>query len=92
MTLNKALVKAKRNDEEKVGLNIKIPISLKNEFDELCKNNGVSMTAMMLSLIEVAIEESRGEYDAREAMFIKLSNDKIALLEELIAKLEMTRP
>jgi len=57
MSLNKALMKAKRTDEEKVGLNIKVPISLKNNFDALCKKNSVSMTSMMLALIENAVDE-----------------------------------
>jgi len=55
--LDKALLKAKRTDEEKVGLNIKVPVSLKNEFDALCKKHGVSMTSMMLAFIENAVEE-----------------------------------
>ena len=37
----------------------------KNEFEELCKKNGVSMTAMMLSFIEVVIDESKGNVERK---------------------------
>jgi len=59
MLLKNALKNAKRSDEDKVGLNIKVPVSLKNEFDTLCKKHGVSMTSMMLSLMETAIDEDQ---------------------------------
>lgn len=82
MLLKKSLQKAKRNEDEKVGLNIKVPIGMKNEFDELCKQHGVSMTSMMLSLIETIIEESRGNIDAREIEFKRLANQAIRANEE----------
>lgn len=82
MLLEKSLQKAKRTEDEKVGLNIKVPIGMKNEFDELCKQHGVSMTSMMLSLIETIIEESRGNIDARELEFKRLANQAISDNEE----------
>ena len=46
-------------DEKKVGLNIKIPLSLKEDFDFVCKANGVSMTSKMLKLIQVAVANGK---------------------------------
>jgi hypothetical protein len=57
--LEKALQKAKQGDEKKVSINFQVPISLKEEFDALCKKNSVSLTAMLNSLMEVALEESK---------------------------------
>ena len=88
MFLDKALNKAKRTDEEKVGLNIKVPIGLKNEFEEVCKKHGVSMTSMMLSLIETIIDESNGIRDARDIEFQRLINNQISLLDEHIKYFE----
>jgi glutathionyl-hydroquinone reductase len=57
--LERALQKAKQGDEKKVSINFQVPISLKEEFDALCKKNSVSLTAMLNSLIEIALEESK---------------------------------
>ena len=57
--LEKALQKAKKGDEKKVSINFQVPISLKEEFDALCKKNSVSLTAMLNSLMEVTLEESK---------------------------------
>ena len=84
MLLNKALKKAKRTDEEKVGLNIKVPIGLKNEFDEVCKNNGVSMTSMMLALIETVIDEDKGLIQDLDAEGLLALNNKIIQLQHEI--------
>jgi len=81
MLLNKALKKARRTDEEKVGLNIKVPIGLKNEFDEVCKNNGVSMTSMMLALIETVTDEAKGLIQDLDAEGLLALNNKIIELE-----------
>jgi len=84
MLLNKALKKAKRTDEEKVGLNIKVPIGLKNEFDEVCKNNGVSMTTMMLALIETVVDEDKGLIQDLDAEGLLALNNKIIQLQHEI--------
>lgn len=84
MLLNRALSKAKRTDEEKVGLNIKVPIGLKNEFDELCKENGVSMTSMMLALIETVLDESKGHIQELDAEGLLNLHNQILKLEKEI--------
>lgn len=58
--LQRALEKAKKGDDKKVSINFQVPSLIKDEFEKLCKESGVSVTAMLNSLIEVAIEESRG--------------------------------
>lgn len=77
MDIKKAFRNARSMEEEKVGLNIKVPISLKNDFEEACKNNGASMTSMMLSLIKMTVEEyQESKLDPAETMA------RIAELEE----------
>ena len=88
MLLKKALVKTKRSDGEKVGLNIKVPIEMKNEFDKQCKKHGTSMTAMMLALIETFIEESQGNYNPIEVEFVRLARLRLQELNEKIAYLK----
>lgn len=58
--LQRALEKAKRDDDKKVNINFQVPSLLKEEFEKLCKESGVSVTAMLNSLMEVAIEEKHG--------------------------------
>ena len=58
--LDRALSKARRGTDEKVNINFQLPSNLKDEFENLCKSNGVSVTSMLNSLIEVAIEEHKG--------------------------------
>lgn len=89
MSLNKALMKAKRTDEEKVGLNIKVPVSLKNDFDALCKKNSVSMTSMMLAFIENALEEDTNPSDLNVITLLdrlKIARSNKKSYEELFDK------
>ncbi len=58
--LQQALQKAKKEEEKKVSINFQVPYSLKEEFDNLCRDNKVSLTAMLNSLMEVALDESKG--------------------------------
>lgn len=83
MDIKKAFKNAKSMEEEKVGLNIKVPISLKNDFEEACKNHGVSMTSMMLSLIKMTVEEyQESQLNPAETMA------RIAELEEYFERYE----
>ena len=58
--LQRAFDKAKKGEDKKVSINFQVPSMLKEEFERLCKESGVSVTAMLNSLIEVAIEEHQG--------------------------------
>jgi hypothetical protein len=59
--LNDALNLAKRDDGEKVGLSVQIQKSLKDDFEELCKANNVSMASMLQAMIKISVMQYRGE-------------------------------
>lgn len=48
---------AKGSEEKKVGFNLQIPSSRKEEVEEFCKNNSVSMTSFINGLLQAAMEE-----------------------------------
>lgn len=63
MDVFRALAIAKGSEEKKVGFNLQIPASLKDELDQFCKINGVSMTAMINGMIQSTMEEvNRNQY------------------------------
>lgn len=53
-----ALKKAQSAEQKKVGFNLQLPVGLKRDFEKLCKADSVSVTSMIVSLMEVALEES----------------------------------
>lgn len=55
--LSKAIRLAKGTEEPKIGLSVQVPKSLKVEFENICIKNGISMSSMLLSLIQVAVDE-----------------------------------
>lgn len=57
MDVFRALDIAKGSEEKKVGFNLQIPSSRKEEVEEFCKNNSVSMTAFINGLLQAAMEE-----------------------------------
>lgn len=67
--LKLALQKAKKEDEKKVSINFQVSSSLKEKFDNLCRENDVSLTAILNSLMETSIEE------ANEAKYSAIRND-----------------
>lgn len=77
--LRKAIELAKGNEEPKVGLSVQVPKSLKDEFENICKENNVSMSSMLLSLIQVAVDES------------KHSEPNVMKMNEELNKLKRTR-
>lgn len=82
MDVFRALAIAKGSEEKKVGFNLQIPASLKDELDQFCKINGVSMTAMINGMIQSTMEEvQRNPYYKESTLAI---SEK---LEELSMKL-----
>lgn len=77
--LNKAIKLAKGTEEPKIGLSVQVPKSLKDDFENICKENNVSMSSMLLSLIQVAVDE------------IKEKENLIAEMEKTLAQLENKR-
>ncbi|MBN2833631.1 MAG: hypothetical protein JXR48_01565 [Candidatus Delongbacteria bacterium] len=55
--IEKAMQYAKNPVEEKIGFSFQIPVSMKQEFERVCKLNGVTMTNMLLGLIKATNEE-----------------------------------
>jgi hypothetical protein len=58
MNINKAISLAKNSDDKRVSFNLKIPSTLKTEFENFCKKNEVKMTAMILALMQTALDEN----------------------------------
>lgn len=56
--LKQALQKSKQEEEKKVSINFQVPYNLKEEFDKLCRDNSVSLTSMLNSLMQVSLVES----------------------------------
>lgn len=69
--LKKAIDLAKGNEEPKVGLSVQVPKSLKDDFENICKDNNVSMSSMLLSLIQVAVDEIK----EKEAIINNVENE-----------------
>ena len=84
MSLKSALKFAKSANEEKTGYRFQFPISMKDEFETICEKNGVSMTDMILGLINSAIEEDKGFSDSTTLSIIK----KIDEIEKEIKNLD----
>lgn len=77
--LEKAIKLAKGTEEPKIGLSVQVPKSLKDEFENICKENNVSMSSMLLSLIHVAVDES------------KSNNKSISEIQSELSKLYQAR-
>ena len=60
MSLDNALKFAKNATAEKVPFRFQFPVDTKEEFEELCEKHKVSMTDMILGLINSAIDEDKG--------------------------------
>lgn len=77
MDVFRALDIAKGSEEKKVGFNLQIPSSRKEEVEEFCKINGVSMTAFINGLLQASMEEvKRSQYYQESTLQIseKLEN------------------
>lgn len=60
MSLDSALKFAKNASAEKVPFRFQFPIDTKEEFEKLCQKHNVSLTDMILGLINSAIDEDNG--------------------------------
>lgn len=74
--LSKAIKLAKGTEEPKIGLSVQVPKSLKDDFENICKDCNVSMSSMLLSLIQVVVDEVK----EKEALISEIEKD-IALLD-----------
>ena len=76
--LNRAIELAKGNEEIKVGLSVQVPKSLKEDFETICKQNSVSMSSMLLSLIQVAV----AEVEEKENLIFEVNKELNRLISE----------
>ena len=84
--LHRAFSKAKREGGKKVSINFQVPVELKSEFDFLCKQEGVSITSMLVALIETLIEESKGIYYNLDANSLLMINNRIDEINKELSK------
>ncbi|MCD4757391.1 MAG: hypothetical protein K8R39_03925 [Arcobacteraceae bacterium] len=56
--IEKAMNYAKNPVEEKIGFSFQLPVSMKKEFEQVCKLNDVTMTNMLLGLIKATNDEN----------------------------------
>lgn len=90
MDVFRALDIAKGTEEKKVGFNLQIPSSRKEEVDEFCKHNGVSMTAFINGLLQAAMEEvKRNPYYQESTLQISEKLENLSWkLADIESKLE----
>ena len=80
MLLDKAVRMAKGDDVEKVGISLKLLPDLKDELQRVSKERGVTMNALITSIIELVL---RGDSEADLKAV-----EKIELLQNSIKQLE----
>jgi len=77
MLLDKAINKAKFEDEEKVAISLKVPKILKEQLSNCSSENKISMNSLIVNLLDISLN-----FEEREAR----SLDYVEKLERLIEK------
>lgn len=80
--LFRALDLAKKEGSKKVPVNFQVYPELKEEFENLCRINNVSITAMLTALMESSIEEAKGIYFNLDVNALMQINQRIKEIEE----------
>lgn len=80
--LSRALDKAKKEGGKKIPINFQVPGELKEQFDNLCKKNEVSVTSMLTGLMETALEEAQGIYYDLDANSLLSMNNRLMDIEK----------
>lgn len=55
--IKKAMDYAKNPVDEKIGFSFQVPVSLKKEFERVCKEQNVTMTNLLLGLMKATVQE-----------------------------------
>ncbi len=84
--LNRALSKAKKEGGKKVPINFQVPSDLKEQFENLCKKNEVSITSMLAGLMETVLEEAEGIYYELDSNSLLSMNNRLAEVEKELDK------
>ncbi|MFA6191460.1 MAG: hypothetical protein WC665_03830 [Sulfurimonas sp.] len=82
--LLRALELAKKEGSKKVPVNFQVYPELKEEFENLCKMNNVSITAMLTALMESSLEEAKGIYFHLDVKALMSIHQRILELENKI--------
>ena len=86
--LKNAVYIAKGTDEEKVPVSLKVPKSLKEEFETVCKNESVSMNSMFCALAQIAVNESKALIeDSEQSIINQYLKNEIKQLEKYLKSL-----
>ncbi|CAA6807404.1 MAG: Unknown protein [uncultured Sulfurovum sp.] len=80
------LKRSAKSTEPKVGLNFKLPISKKELFETVCNKHNISMTDMLLSIVDYIIEEDKGIEHTFNTESLLQINEDIKRLEKEISE------
>lgn len=83
MDLNKVIKMAKGDEEEKVGISLKLPISLKTQLQEVADKNHVSVNAFVNSLIDYAINN---DTPSEKDLYLELNDLEKNLSSSLLSE------
>jgi len=61
MDKNNIIKSLKGLDDEKVGFSLKLPVSLKNELQELCEKENISMNGLIVATVQSFINDDCGQ-------------------------------
>lgn len=61
MDKNNIIRSLKGLDDEKVGFSLKLPVSLKNELQELCEKENISMNGLIVATVQSFINDDCGQ-------------------------------
>lgn len=61
MDKNSIIRSLKGLDDEKVGFSLKLPVSLKNELQELCEKENISMNGLIVATVQSFINDDCGK-------------------------------
>lgn len=61
MDKNSIIKSLKGLDDEKVGFSLKLPVSLKNELQELCEKENISMNGLIVATVQSFINDDCGQ-------------------------------
>jgi hypothetical protein len=75
MVLDKAIKKAKGNEEEKIGISLKVSISLKEQLMAVASDNKVSVNALVSSILDEALnyeDSTNSNSDSNKELYKEL--------------------
>lgn len=61
--LHDALELASKRSGKKVPINFQVPLELKDNFDDLCNRYGVSVTGLLIALMEIALNDEINSFE-----------------------------